>query len=686
VKHTVNFFVPKKLRILVVVALMCLLAAPVNFLLSPKTAEAQGLVPTGDWLNTVFQSITSAATYYEELKESVLDGLAWYAAKIIIEQMTSELVNWINGGGNGDPAFISDPAGFFLGAIEATAGNILHDSPLGFLCDPLKPFEAQIKVTLSNRYNKNTSGSLNRKNSSCGIDDIRDNLSGFYAGNNKGKITSWDQWLSITQIPSNNIYGATIQAELEMDAAIGGTQFLNKTTADWGQGFQSQGECTLESEETGACLQYAIVTPGSFIKDTLTNQLGLSGDSLVTADEISEIIGAIVTQLFNKVATGGLAGLSKGGNSAYTNQIKVDKNPAASVKADGKVTKRTTNGNGQQVDEDVDTTEWNNANNAVNTAIRNEFDVLYEEENARAQANIPTGGGFAIVGTQQPRLDLRNATADQICTDDFPGTTGLFIGSADQALDGSGTTASLANGCTGTPYWWNVTIPAATKLDKVEVQVNSGKYGLAGWPPAGGGNNAPPIGPFLALYPQNTAGQTTIGSWIWNASAGRFEKKLTYTGALIQEELPEALRKIPITKIQIESNRQTGADRPGLSLSEVRVFRHLLPEINASKVPTSLTQVQATDFDPTQAAWITAQYYPLYSNPAVPIDQDNIHVVITDTATQTVVQPTNTATGTYTLLPGTYQFSYTATSPASDNQTSETVTGTVRVIASPTTP
>lgn len=68
----------------------------------------------------------------------------------------------------------------------------------------------------------------------------------------------------------------------------------------------------------GGALRCAISKPGRMIADRLAKSLGLSDDSLITADEINEIIQALFAQLATRALTGaaGLLGLSAG--TGYT--------------------------------------------------------------------------------------------------------------------------------------------------------------------------------------------------------------------------------------------------------------------------------------------------------------------------------------------------------------------------------
>jgi len=86
----------------------------------------------------------------------------------------------------------------------------------------------------------------------------------------------------------------------------------------FGDGFLSGKICQNVAGPTGTTEECAISKPGKTIADSLNKALGAGQDTLVTADEISEIIAALLGQLANKAITGasGLLGLS--GGTGYT--------------------------------------------------------------------------------------------------------------------------------------------------------------------------------------------------------------------------------------------------------------------------------------------------------------------------------------------------------------------------------
>jgi hypothetical protein len=294
------------------IALICL--SSVMFMsLSPlfaKKAEAQWVVL--DPSNLVQNII-------QVVKDFGLDAIAWQLANMVIERMSAATVNWINGGFNGSPAFVTDPESYFKDMGDQIAGQYIFSNPnLNFLCGPIS---AKIRIALTNNY-------LQDKNRwQCTLTQVGKNMDNFMGNFQNG---GWDNFFELTQKTQNNPIGAYTQAENEMYLQIATRQGTKKTELDWGKGFMSFEVCGPEGRDpnNGACIGSAtIVTPGSVISDQLNKQLGLGSDKLAAADEINEIVSSLLNQLVSHVvgsAVGGLRGLSSPnstGGQTFTNQL-----------------------------------------------------------------------------------------------------------------------------------------------------------------------------------------------------------------------------------------------------------------------------------------------------------------------------------------------------------------------------
>lgn len=266
------------------------------------------------------------------LKETVLDGIGWAIAKQMVSSMTRSLINWINSGFEGSPAFITDLNAFLLDALDTAAGEYIKSlGGIGeFICSP---FKLDIQAALSVSYAQARSGMPSGPTApACKLTDIANNIEGFFAGINEG---GWDDWLSVTSDPQNTPYGAYLEAQARLKIKLKNEAGQEMEVASWGDGFLSKKICeTVEGTNGGSYGQTAgtptagstarptgnctISTPGKVISEALTFQLSTGPRSLIEADEINELIGALLNQLVTKAMGGinGLLGLS--GGTGYT--------------------------------------------------------------------------------------------------------------------------------------------------------------------------------------------------------------------------------------------------------------------------------------------------------------------------------------------------------------------------------
>lgn len=283
------------------------------------------------------QSLTSL-----NIKETILDPIAWFAAKAVVRAMTRSIINWINNGFEGSPMFVTNPEAFFLDLIDKEIGDFIYGSQLGFLCEP---FQLQIKIALATRYGRD------EKQFACRLSQVGTNLDNFFNGL-AGSFQSaggWKTWFTV--VSEENPYNRYLEAQRLLDSRIADEiNAVNRAPIaklEWNSGFFSFEECRtigeghqgLTSDDTGAA-EYTsddtgnsaagtdceIKTPGAFIVDQLNRVSGASVDALVSADEINEIIDALFSQLVVQALGGGAGGLrglsqSQTGSSSYLDRL-----------------------------------------------------------------------------------------------------------------------------------------------------------------------------------------------------------------------------------------------------------------------------------------------------------------------------------------------------------------------------
>lgn len=309
----------------------------------------------------IFTGITAAASIDTAInttaviaKEFGLDAVAWTILNLIIERMSASTVQWINSGFKGSPAFITDPESYFQDLGDKVAGQFIFNNPnLNFLCGSMS---AKIKIALSNTYGSND------RRWQCKLTTVAGNMDNFMNDFERG---GWDKFFVMTQDSTQNPVGAYIQAEGQLFQKIANKTDQKNKELSWGKGFFSFKDCAqydsgaagqTETTQAGTiltgidengnevyndetttrklpdtppkCIKEKINTPGSVISDQLNKTLGLGGDKLVAADELNEIVSALLNQLISHVIGGigrGLRGLSNpdpaNNNRTFTNQL-----------------------------------------------------------------------------------------------------------------------------------------------------------------------------------------------------------------------------------------------------------------------------------------------------------------------------------------------------------------------------
>lgn len=288
--------------------LAVLLIVPVSVTAFPRPAHA--FLGFGD---IVFDPIAYA-------KDLGLDNIGWMIAKTAIASMQRSLVNWINSGFDGSPAFASDLRQNLQGVGDAVIATVVSDlagrATEGLIVN--SPYQDEIATAIRTGYYLSTGGSFHVRNPfTLGnyTPDPRSYLAGDFS---QGGLSAWHATITNCQ---NNPYCAYQEAAREVDnrlAAAGGQRI---TELNWGDGFMSfRGNCkpfanaqeaVAALNNTDNCVGKPIRTPGTVIASQLNQALPKGMEGLVTADEIDEVIGALLQQLVNKViGNDGLLGLS----------------------------------------------------------------------------------------------------------------------------------------------------------------------------------------------------------------------------------------------------------------------------------------------------------------------------------------------------------------------------------------
>ncbi len=352
--------------------MLAIFSVTVPFSHTENVAHAQ--IPVTDAANLTANTVTSVNATSQTVVEKILNGLAWTVAKLTVQSITRSTVNWINSGFQGSPAFVSDLQSNLKYLGDAVANDFFNQlnktvvDSTGF--NIKSPFQDQISQQLRAQYYKQTSGLLGL--SAYDLSGHSADPKAFLNGNfSQG---GFDAFLSASQNPANNPFGAYKLASDQLWASIDAAAQQRTAELGWGKGFSSwRGACNSVTDASSPannggntttvdtaglsntannainaalgtpstagtpaaaapvslskaeqCTGNSVKTPGSVIEDQLENSLGTGIRQLELADSINEIVGALMGQLVNKVlGSGGLLGASQpssGGGSSYIDQ------------------------------------------------------------------------------------------------------------------------------------------------------------------------------------------------------------------------------------------------------------------------------------------------------------------------------------------------------------------------------
>ncbi|MEN9524512.1 MAG: hypothetical protein RL536_581, partial [Candidatus Parcubacteria bacterium] len=237
-------------RVVILALIVSMSLSSVAFI--PQKVQAQGAVQNDC-------GIFSFNCTMDHLKEFVLNKLAVTLANQLLQKMTASIVNWINTGFNGSPAFLTNPEAFFLDVGDQVTGEFLDKE--GFLSQLCSPFSFDLRLNLAlnqsiyatKRYEctlgkivGNTRNAIATAGQNSGV-TISGDPNGATIGNFvNGDFSQggWASYIAYTTEPQNNAFGAYLMAQSDLQARIADKKEKVNTDLNRGQGFLSWQKCT----------------------------------------------------------------------------------------------------------------------------------------------------------------------------------------------------------------------------------------------------------------------------------------------------------------------------------------------------------------------------------------------------------------------------------------------------------
>ena len=230
--------------------MLCVIASPFAAL-PAKRAQALA-VPTACGLFDVY-------CIMDNWKEFVGNKLAVMIANQLIQRMTASVVNWINTGFEGSPAFLTNPEGFFTDVGDQITGELIDKTgALSQLCSPFS-FDLRLNIALNqaSSMNKRYSCTLQTiiNNSRNSVNNIGRNsgiiMTGSADGATLGNFINgdfsqggWGGFVAYTTQAQNNPIGAWIMADSDLHSRIDQKKASTNNDLNRGAGFLSWNKCT----------------------------------------------------------------------------------------------------------------------------------------------------------------------------------------------------------------------------------------------------------------------------------------------------------------------------------------------------------------------------------------------------------------------------------------------------------
>ena len=280
---------------------------------------------TQNGLKTVWDKLEAAAMRY-------LSQMGKMVAKIIINKIAESTVNWINGGFNGKPAYISDISKFMTGqggVTDRLVGDFISSSNLSFLCNP---FKMQVSLALSLGYGTGlqkagctlTQVIANAQAATTNVTMNGQVIGGKGSQSDFNRNGGWSTWLNNTINPRNTLLGAYSAAKAKLDVAITDAKGNKIMDLANGQGALSLKKCTITYFDHGGTKLWTSPeyddnydSPPAYVGDA--SNVGSSKPYCTMATPGSIITGMLMTKSTQDVQQGIISGaLSDGFDSIFS--------------------------------------------------------------------------------------------------------------------------------------------------------------------------------------------------------------------------------------------------------------------------------------------------------------------------------------------------------------------------------
>jgi len=225
------------------------------------------------------------------------DSIAYCVGNALIQYIGNSTIAWINGGFNGNPAFVNNPQQFFQDVADQQASTFVNQLGRG-LSGIAPPLVNSVTNNLVGNYNSNFFGSQPTQWSAAQTS----NYNSFISGN--PNAFNLNSFYSVSQNPNLNYVGANYQTQLALQQKLAQQQNLQQQQLQWNQGYNSVKTCKTNADGTQTC---NTTVPGTNINQTAQANMNLAGLRAAASQKFDQVITVLVNELIktalNKVFT-----------------------------------------------------------------------------------------------------------------------------------------------------------------------------------------------------------------------------------------------------------------------------------------------------------------------------------------------------------------------------------------------
>lgn len=298
------------------------------------------------------EAIAVDAKASEEQKKgdyTVTDCLVYNAGQMMLNQLTNNIVSWIQGGFNGSPSFTIDTHKVFLDLADMVAGDLARELRGIAMCD----FRVNFKNDLANTVELSAKRQYKfAGKAKCPFPETFNlSSSDFYKGVNK---FSW-AGMEYAMQDSGNPFGIAMLTGEELAARSSEKADVRKQELSWSNGFTNMvdtNNCNypegVDLDDTDLATGEPVysdaakrefqktycktTTPGRIVGDQLSKSTGIDMDRLGLVDNVNKIVAALIDQITKKAAEGIFCAV--GGGEGCDNETPTDYVTAAEKTAE----------------------------------------------------------------------------------------------------------------------------------------------------------------------------------------------------------------------------------------------------------------------------------------------------------------------------------------------------------------